>query len=120
MEAIEVLAQPERPRAVDGNDFIDCVAEQEGAIQGRHPRIRKRDVLAVQIADGQRHAGSLREPQANCVDQPAPPAALRDGGERMNRNRRQGLGSGGHVEHPDVGVTRQRRDQPAAAGRPRS
>ncbi len=51
-----MFAQPERPSAVHGNDFVNRVAEQECAVERRDLGVGEQRVTAVQVADRQRPA----------------------------------------------------------------
>src|SRR5918994_5455640 len=52
--AIAMGAEPKRTAIVNGHHFIDAIAIEEAAIEGRNARFFERQALAVQIADGQR------------------------------------------------------------------
>ena len=54
IQPVQMFTQAKRTRTIDGNHFVDGIAEQKCAIQGRHPRLRQGQVLAVQVASGKR------------------------------------------------------------------
>ena len=53
-EALAMRDETERPPRIYRHDFVHGIREQERAIQRRNARLRQRQVLAIQVAQGQR------------------------------------------------------------------
>ena len=95
-EPLGMRSKAEGPAAVDGNHLVDAVTEEETAIQRRDARIGERQLLAVQVADGQGRghacpARRLVEPEPHGIGEPAEEAAFRRGGQRHQRYDRDDL-----------------------------
>jgi len=56
----EVLFQPQRPPAVDRDDLVHAVTEQETPVQDGHAGLIQRQKLAVEINQGAVHGGTPR------------------------------------------------------------
>src|SRR5882762_1699588 len=59
LQPVQVLLEAERALAIGRDHFVDAVAEDETAVQHRYVSLRKRQILAIQVAQG---VGSHRVP----------------------------------------------------------
>ena len=60
LQPVQVLLEAERALAIGRDHFVDAVAEDETAVQHRYVSLRKRQILAIQVAQGV--VGSHRDP----------------------------------------------------------
>jgi hypothetical protein len=79
VEALQMLPQPERTRAVYRHHFVDRVAEQEPSIERRDACLRERQESLVQQANGQgcAHANHRRMVSIRRRHQPPASTALK-------------------------------------------
>src|SRR5262249_51783944 len=55
LQSPQVLTQTERVARIDGNQFVDAVAENENAVQHRNPRFFERHEFTVEVNDIRSH-----------------------------------------------------------------